>query len=387
MDTVESASDAALASDGSAELIKEAVVALRAWEPDKDLSSKELAPLKAKTGSGGGGVCIDLRVPRREYHYFRKWGVAEVEAVWPCSDTGCTRQDHENLVSDLQRFYKQPHREQGDHVVVTECYRPPKSGFPGRLNSAGCQGLVRAIRSNLLKETADLDMNNAMPRCIVWWCKQFGVPATRWKHYVDHRDGPDGMLQRVVDETGVSKGMAKQQAIIFLTDGRACRTSRSPYLKKLDAEAKAIQAALMARPELRWILPYCKRDNREGSFMSHLYHFIENRLLMRVHRMLVEERRVAVAALVFDGLNVMDKSKHGDQAILDRAHAVCEEVAPGIDMPWSWKGLDFVLESKEKRPLANGDGGVRELRVPESYRPARKRGSEVAEIDADYMRL
>ena len=71
-------------------------------------------------------------------------------------------------MKDLERFYKQPRREDGDDVIVTETYNPPKSGFPGRLNSSGCQGLVRALRSNFLKDTADLDMNNAQPRVVVW---------------------------------------------------------------------------------------------------------------------------------------------------------------------------------------------------------------------------
>ena len=207
--------------------------------------------------------------------------------------------------------------------LVTETYKPPKSGFPGRLNSSGCQGLVRAIRSNLLTETADLDMNNAQPRCVVWACKQFGIPAPHFEYYVNHRDEPDGMLQRIMHEMDVSKGKAKQLVIITLTDSKQLR-AKSPYLKKLDAEAKEIQVALMSRPELQWILSYCKADNQAGSFMSHLYHFIECKLLMRVCAMLYEEYNLDVAALVFDGLNLADKTKHGDQAILDRAHAVCE---------------------------------------------------------------
>lgn len=336
------------------------------------------------------GVRLELRVPRREYHYFSTWGLSEVEKAWPRTATGYTEQDQANLVCDLQRFYSQPRREEGDHVIVTESYGPSKNGFPGRLYSPGCQGLVRAIRSNFLKETADLDMNNAMPRCIVWWCKKFGIPARQWEFYVQHRDGPDGMLQRIMDETAVSKGRAKQQAIIFLTDGRTHHTSSSPYLKLLDAEAKTIQAALMARPELQWVLPYCKQDNRAGSFMSYLYHFMENKLLMRVQRMIVEERGIAVAALVFDGLNVMDKSNHGDQTILDRAHAVCNEVAPGINMSWAWKQIDFALESNDKKPILNDEGGAKELRVPEKYRPppGRKRGRRESGVtDLEYASI
>ena len=69
--------------------------------------------------------------------------------------------------------------------------------------------------------------------------------------------------------------------------------------------------------------------------------------------MLVDEFGVDVAAIVFDGLNIADKSKHGNQQILDRASAVCEEVCPGIGMVWAWKELDFVLESKDKKLLTD----------------------------------
>jgi hypothetical protein len=319
---------------------------------------------------------IHLRVPRREYYYFKdKFDLKAVKESWPCAATGYTKEDQVNLLSKLQRFYKQPRREDGDCVVVTETYRPPKSGFPGRLHSSGAQGLVRAIRSNLLNETADLDMNNAQPRCVVWACKQFDIPAPLFEHYVKNRDGDNGMLQRIMDENGVSKGRAKQLVIITLTDSKKMRTSNE-YLKKLDAEAKEIQAALMSRPKLQWIMRYCKADNRPGSFMSHFYHFIECKLLMRVHRMLMDEFSLKTAALVFDGLNIADKTKHGDQAILDRARAVCEEVAPGINMPWAWKDLDFGLESKNKKPLTNADDSmIKELRVPESYNPTGSRAS------------
>jgi len=306
---------------------------------------------------------LEVRVPRREYDYFRMWGLGDVRATWP-HNAGYTPADKQSLLADLQKFYEQPRRVEGDFMVVTETYRPPKSGFPGRLYSPGCQGLVRALRSNILKETADLDMNNAKPRCIVWICGQFGIAAPLFAQYVEHRDGVDGMLQRIMHEARVSKAKAKQLVIITLTDSKPLRTT-STYLRQLDAEAKQIQHALMQRPELQWIKPYCKKENLAGSFLCHLYHFIECRLLLRVQRMLADEFRAAVAALVFDGLNVTGRKWHNNQDILDRAHAVCEEICPGINMLWAWKPLDFVLESKHKVPLTNADGSPKELRAPQ----------------------
>jgi hypothetical protein len=304
-------------------------------------------------------LTLDVPVPRREYYYYKNLTLKDIKQLWPCASTGWTKEEQETVLSAVSKLHKQPHEDDGDFVIVTETYRPPKSGFPGRLQSPGCQGLVRALRSNFLKDTADLDMNNAQPRCVVWACKEFGIPCAQFAFYVARRDD---MVSRIMDELGVSKAKAKQLVIITLTYSKKLRT-RSVYLKKLDDEAKEIQTALMARQELQWILAYCKEDNRAGSFMAHLYHFIECKLLLRVYRMFVEEIGIGVAALVFDGLNVKDKSKHGNQAILDRARAVCEEVAPGINMLWAWKELDFTLESKDKKPLTNDDGSPKELRI------------------------
>ena len=31
--------------------------------------------------------------------------------------------------------------------------------------------------------------------------------------------------------------------------------------------------------------------------------------------------------------------------VLDRAHAICEQVCTGIDIHWAWKPLDFTVKS------------------------------------------
>ena len=329
-------------------------------------------------------LSIDVKVPRREFKYFEGFTRKDVKEWWPLCQTGYKSEDQENQLKALQRFSKQPHREEGDYVVVTESYKPPKSGYPGRLFSPGCQGQVRAIRSNLLKETWDIDMSMGMQRVILFVCNEFKVPAAELEYFIKNRDGDNGMLRRIMEETGVSKGKAKQLSIMAYTDENKL-FKRSTYLKALDAEAKEIQKRLMVVPELQWILPFCKKDNRAGSFMSHLYHFIECKLLMRVHSMLINELGIEVVALVFDGLNIANKNNHGNEEILDRARTACEEIAPGINMVWAWKELDFVLESKEKKPLTNADGTDKELRVPESYkaRPPKQLPDGSSSLDPD----
>ena len=328
-------------------------------------------------------MTIKLSVLRKTFYYLKSLKIQDVKRIWPLKETGWRKEDQEQLLHNIKRFCDQEHRESGDYVVVTEKYSPPKSGFPGRLHSAGCQGQVRAIRSNVLEGTSDLDMKSAMPKSIGWTCSEFGVLTP---HLTDYINNPDAALAQIMEDMRVSRGKAKQLVITTLTyDGKL--KGAKGLLKKIDDEAKEIQPALMRIPELQWILPYCKDENKAGSFMSHLYHFIECKLVMRVYRMLVDEFGVDVAAIVFDGLNIADKSKHGNQQILDRASAVCEEVCPGIGMMWAWKELDFVLESKDKKPLTNEDGSSKELRVPADFTPPRPQPADVADEDDEDDKL
>ena len=323
-------------------------------------------------------ITIEVCVPRKEFHWLKQWELKDVKAMRPC-DGKWKKEDQKQLHADIQRVTSQPFREEGDDTIVTEKYASPKNGFPGRLYSPGCQGLCRPVRSNLLSETADMDMSMAMPRILLWVCSQFSIHSPHLEYFVAHRDGPGGMLQRLMDEMNVTKAKAKQLSNIPWTMGESMRTSNK-YLKAMDKEAKSVQQALMARPELQWIIPLCKEGNRPGSFISHLFHWIECKLLVRVYRMLIDELKIPVAALVFDGLNLADKTKYGDQTILDRAHAVCEEVCPGINMIWAWKELDFAIESADKlEKIKNADGTIKELRVPADFSPPPPRVEDSAD--------
>ncbi len=270
---------------------------------------------------------IRLRVRARVYDALKAWRLPQVMQQWPTASTEVSERDGELILEKVRLFLQQEAVREGEHYVVTEVYAQQASGFPGRLTSTGCQGIKGAIRANILCDTADLDMNNAQARCILWVCRAFGIETPMWRQYCDERDGPHGMLQRLQDEARVSKGRAKQLAIMTLNSQGSIGSGRSTYLRDLDRESKMIQRKLLARPELLWIRKSCKSSNVPGSFMAYLFNLIECRLLLRVRRMLEEEFDLHAAALVFDGLNVHDPAAHGDKRILERAFEVCEEVA------------------------------------------------------------
>ena len=257
------------------------------------------------------------------------------------------------LKNSLDNFYAQPWRWEGDeHVVVTETYKTSGLGFPGDLHSAtGSQGLYRPIRSHLLSETADLDMKVAMPTILLWVCKQFGIEAPNLEYYVKNRES---VLGKFVGEAECSRAYAKGPFNIAWTWDQKSRgaCNNSSFYTAYDAEAKRVQKELMKRKELQWILPYLDPEgarNRAGSFVAKLFHFVQAPLLRRIMFLLREEEGEQVACIVFDGLNVANAAHHGDESLLQKCTAACEEVCPGINMGWAWKLLDYEVRTKDTK--------------------------------------
>ena len=303
----------------------------------------------------------DLKVDRRTYHYFKSMTLKDIKALRPC-DKKWNKEDQQQLFEKLKGVLANNVDEDAETVTLRTCYCTPKTGFPGRLYSPnGVQCLIGCIRANLLQNTSDMDMSKAMHRVLKWVCAQLNVPTPHLDYYIEHRDGNDGVLQRMMNADGVSKKKAKELYTMIWT---ACKpiNTRNAHLRDCDKEAKQVQQALMAKPELAWILPYCKEENRPGSFISHLYHWIEAKLLSAVHSML-EGKSLEVAALIFDGINIIGRSHFGNATLLEDAHAACEAVCPGINMIWAWKPLDFTVSSKDTRKE------LKELRVPDEYQP------------------
>ena len=299
---------------------------------------------------------IKVRIPRRTWAWLQTWTLKDVKKMRPC-DKQWKKEDQRQLLANLKRVLAQPTRVDGDWIYVTEQYAPAKNGFPGRLMSSGLQGLQGQIRANLLAGTADIDMSACMHRILLWVCKEFKIATPNLAYYVNNRDA---MLQRVMEAANITKCKAKELFTMAFTSGNPISVS-SPDFKKLDKEAKEVQHQLMQVRELQWIKPFGKEDNVRGSFIAHLFQWVECKLVLPVSRAVSAKFNTTIAALVFDGFNVADASLHGNEEVLSFAHAMCEQICPGIDMHWAWKELDFMVKSKDTRqPL-------QELRVPASF--------------------
>jgi hypothetical protein len=220
-----------------------------------------------------------------------------------------------------------------------------------------------------------MDMSIAMQRSIRWVCVLFDVECGALTYYIEHRAE---VLQKYMDDMGHTRERAKEAFQIPLTWSQPMRGVRNEFHRRYDAECKRIQQELMNVPELQWMLEHCKEDNRAGSFISHLYQFVESKLVMAV----ASRTTSPVYGYIYDGLNLADKSLFETQPPLDEARAICEDIAPGINMVWAWKRPDFMIRSKEK------EEDIGELRVPDSFAVDRavvapRTADERAELDPE----
>ena len=308
-------------------------------------------------------IVIEAKFPRHAFEWISSITFKDIEGMRD-GDKGWKHEDKVSLMNDIHSIISKPHYIVGDNVFMCETYTTSKNGFPGRLYSNGCQSVWRPIRSNLLANTTDVDMSMAMPRILLWVCKQLDIDTPELAHFITNRDGRDGILCRVAQEEGISLKKAKEISNIPWTYNRYMDT-KSPALKKIDQEAKQVQEKLMSCPGLKWILPYCKNHNTEGSFISHLYQYVECQLLLHVYHMFTNKLNIPVVALVFDGLNLDGKRHYENDSILTHAQNACEEVCPGINMIWSFKEIDFtVTKVSSLKTIYTANGQAKELRAP-----------------------
>ena len=345
--------------------------------PDWLLKWDERKPSPAAT--------VELRVPAKAYFFFKGYELKDIKALRPrqpgpnWTDKKATGELWKPLKASLDNFYAQPWRwDGGDHVIVTEQYKTSCKGFPGDLHSAkGSQGLYRPIRSHLLSETADLDMKMAMQTILLWVFKHFGIETPQLEYYVNNRDS---VLTKFMRKAECTRPYAKEQFTIAWTSDQKMRgaCTNSKFHTAYDAEAKEVMKEAMKLKELQWILPFLDPEgapNRAGSFIAKLFHFVQAPLLLRVRYLIEEEEGERVACIVFDGLNVANAERHGDEPLLAKCTAACEEVCPGMNMGWAWKELDFGVRTKDTKVRVPDKTAGRvlitdgKLRIPDDYEP------------------
>lgn len=206
-----------------------------------------------------------------------------------------------------------------------------------------CRGILR-----------DIDMVNAHPRFLEWFCKTNGVPCEHLSAYIRNRDQ---FLRTVQESMGVDRDKAKQ---LFL---KATNREESPHwpantpliLRDYSAQMESIASrAQEIRPDLVEItkksLAKTKKEewNIGGKVMNKIMGEIENRCLTIIESR-CEAHGKEVASLVYDGLMIKDRTTDDLSALLrDCEDTIRERV--GVDLEIKEKIMDEGVEVPEDLP-------------------------------------
>lgn len=308
-------------------------------------------------------MTLQLKVPRTEFAYVTSRTPAEIKMLRPsevCAK-GKAKEAQSDTYQQAQKLKAQTMRREGDTIILTERYAPPKSGFPGRLCSFGSQNMWRPIRSLLFKDMAELDQARSVHRIVKYVADTVGVRTPFLAHYLEHHDE---CIRNAMIAEGCDKGKAKLLFNLAWTTDAPLQWIKDDFLKSFDREAKAVREKLMQVEALDWIV---QAANGAGSFMTKLTHFVETKLSASVLHAL-QEHGVHVHAWVFDGLYI-DRSHYQSVELQELAHEACEAVAPGINMTWGWKLPDPTVYDLDGR-------AVHTLSVPDDFVPAPSRWNE-----------
>ena len=294
---------------------------------------------------------LQVKIPYRVYKWLISITKEDVRAWKPLQrgkNKQVTKQDQDDLFDSIQRFLKQPvlerARQDGEYYLVTETYMPGRKPFNGRMiNSNGTSGMWRPLRSIILGHTRDLDLQCSLQRTLLWVCKTFQLYSPNLAFYVENTEK---IRKEVCAADNISRDEAKSKLTTAITSNKNI-PSKCEFFTSYDTEMKLLQKRLLQIPELKVFKKYAKKDNLEGSFMSLLYNFFEER---PIHELMVALQSDGFETFCFgwDGIHIFPPPTD-EAAVLRKAAAVYESVYPGFNAKFKFKDHDTMIQG------ANGE--------------------------------
>ena len=177
-----------------------------------------------------------------------------------------------------------------------------RNGF-GRYWTAqtfGIQNMSRRIRHTICKDSmVDIDMKNAHPTLLSWYCHRHGIKCEDLDKYIKSREP---MLQDLVNCRHITRDEAKK-FLLAIMNGKQINLQPGdpPWLISYYAGmCNIIRAVVQLNPELYELAKQSKYNhyNLEGSTINHLLCGLENKALMAAFDYL-NGKGIEVAVLVF----------------------------------------------------------------------------------------
>ena len=287
----------------------------------------------------------DLRIEERTLSFLDTWDTAEV-VNHRINDPDFTGPKQHLLLTNLKRFLKTPRQNIGIWAHLNNTHRcPVSSPYPvGRITSSiKFSPLPNYLQACLFRSSAVLAMINAKSRCFLWACCCFNIETPYLKQYVNNRDGPDTILQQIMQESNLSRNEAKDKCTKTWTETAYLTLTGSnknlSFLYLLDREAKVARKDLSRISDLAWLIPAHAPhtiNSTLGRFAIRIYNLLETRILISVKDAL-ETVNHTVAAIINDGILLQNGALTTNTRIVKIARTTSESICPGINMLWAWK--------------------------------------------------
>tara|TARA_R110000772_G_scaffold106125_3_gene207962 strand:+ start:5369 stop:8515 length:3147 start_codon:yes stop_codon:yes gene_type:complete len=244
---------------------------------------------------------------------------------------------------------------QGEHKVKYS-QRASSGRYYGKCNLQ-LQNISRKIRHSICKDTmVDIDMSNAHPTLLRWYCNTNGIDCSGLNYYIDNRNL---CLSDLIILRDQSKDEVKRD-LLAIINGREKSVNEliaSPVwynqfysnMRLIISEVSVKEPVLYDRAKLSKQNQSNGNFNIGGTCINYLMQSLENKALMTAYDTCTS-RNVQVSALVYDGLMIY-RNDHNQGDIEALLAQITIDVSScffgGIDIQWLEKpmleGIDIPI--------------------------------------------
>lgn len=210
------------------------------------------------------------------------------------------------------------------------------------------QNISRAIRHTISNDKMiDVDIKNAHPVLLSWYCKTHSIPCEGLNYYIDNRDD---CLKTLLEMKGLTKDQAKQD-ILAITNGRDKYEGQVEgypewYLNYYFNMKDIIEAVQTTEPHYKTAAEKSKKANGKegynigGTTVNYLMTDLENRCLMCMYDVALENK-VKVGSLVYDGMMLYKDSLPSDvEGLFRKMEDRVRNVLEGCNITIIQKAMD-----------------------------------------------
>jgi hypothetical protein len=214
----------------------------------------------------------------------------------------------------------------------------------GRLYSLtpSLQGISRVVRHTIARDIYwDVDIKNAHPVLLSYYCDKNGIPCPLLKGYIQNRDI---VLKMLMEECSISKDEAKRVFLSFINGGKS-KIKLPKKILEFEAELSDIRTKIMELEPAYLARAKASKGadhwNLSGSTVNHLMCHMENEVLQIMKTLLVNQG-FEVGTFCFDGLMIYKNDKNIDDALLKLSNVINSLL--GYDLTITVKEMDEGIE-------------------------------------------